>query len=262
MAPQLRAFIILLLPLVALAATTTTQTRFPIAPRRKLGKSLQKALELIGFADKQPSFESWDLDAYPDMCEIYMETKDGGNCIVKVKCKDSAEKTYDKWNVCYVGGRQYFTDPRIGEFSVTFTKKDGHEGEGLTEPLLRVKSVDNWRKLWVSKLTQMWDDYNICEAGSQVGCEKDAPFICGHDYQGNQPPDRLMGSRTKRWWCGVPRLNKPWPKVLVEIAKQHNKIPKKEGNKKPAKKNPKTKKLPKKGSKKVPKKKATKKKHS
>ena len=44
------------------------------------------------------------------------------------------------WNVCYVGGRQYFTDPRIGDFPVTFTQKDGEkQGQGLTTPILQLK---------------------------------------------------------------------------------------------------------------------------
>lgn len=49
-----------------------------------------------------------------------METENGGNCWAVVDCQEGGRIEYnnnhDTWNVCYVGGRQYFTDPRIGEF--------------------------------------------------------------------------------------------------------------------------------------------------
>lgn len=72
-----------------------------------------------------------------------METKDGGNCYATVECDDGI-KYYHKdgagWNVCYVGGRQHFSDSRIGDFSITFTERDGEgQGEGLTTPILQLK---------------------------------------------------------------------------------------------------------------------------
>ncbi|PGH11608.1 hypothetical protein AJ79_04748 [Helicocarpus griseus UAMH5409] len=235
MAPQLRALIIFLLPLLALAAevaTSITTTQHAPLARRGKGKALGKLFsKLLGLATEGSS-ETWDYEANPDMCEVYMETKDGGNCVVKVKCKDSGEKEYKKWNVCFVGGRQYFKDPRIGEFSVTFTKKDGDEGEGLTNPLLQVKAIDNWKKMWVTKLAAVWTKSKQCEDGlGSMNCDKDAPFVCGHSILGNQHPPAIGSSRTKKWWCGVPKLKHPAKKP-----KPKKKPAKKKPAKKPAKK--------------------------
>lgn len=58
-----------------------------------------------------------------------MRTRNGGNCFAIITCKDGGQRDYNAgesdWSSCWVGGRQYFTDPRIGDFSITFTKKDG-----------------------------------------------------------------------------------------------------------------------------------------
>ena len=88
------------------------------------------------------------------MCKIYMTTKDGGNCYAEVEC-DDGKRAYNEdekgWNVCYVGGRQYFNDPRIGEFSITFTEKDGEEeGEGLTTPVLQLKVKNQNKKTGIT----------------------------------------------------------------------------------------------------------------
>lgn len=56
------------------------------------------------------------------------------------------------WNVYYVGGRQYFTDDRIGPFSVTFSQKDGG-GEGLTNPILQLEYVNSDLEFDVGKLS-------------------------------------------------------------------------------------------------------------
>jgi hypothetical protein len=78
-----------------------------------------------------------------------METEGGGNCWVIVECQDGGKKEYFNgkkgWNVCYVGGEQFLNDPRIGDFSVTFSKKDG-DGQGLTNPIIKLASVGNWQK--------------------------------------------------------------------------------------------------------------------
>lgn len=81
------------------------------------------------------------------------------------------------WNVCFVGGRQYFTDPRIGDFSITFTKRDGTEGEGLTDPVLQVKDIGNWQEIPVSEAAQDKASADNCEDHNGVYCD-DGPFIC------------------------------------------------------------------------------------
>jgi hypothetical protein len=46
-----------------------------------------------------------------------METTDGGNCRTTVNCK-GGDNNYEKlpdWNVCYLGGRQYFNRPELGD---------------------------------------------------------------------------------------------------------------------------------------------------
>lgn len=38
-------------------------------------------------------------------------------------------------------GKQYFSDPEIGEFSITFTQKDHFCGDGLCAPVLKLKNI-------------------------------------------------------------------------------------------------------------------------
>jgi len=70
-----------------------------------------------------------------------MQTSGGGNCKVYVQCEqtDSIGVFTGDWNVCYAGGRQYFNQPHIGDFSVTFTKAGGVNGDkqdGYALPML------------------------------------------------------------------------------------------------------------------------------
>lgn len=119
------------------------------------------------------------------MCSIYMETKDGGNCKVAVEC-DDGKKEYNDWNVCYVGGRQFFTDPRIGDFSVTFSEKDGEsQGEGLTTPIIQVKYVADWLAIPVNDLAEQYQKFVSCDADGGLGGSPfrecgDGPFLCQH----------------------------------------------------------------------------------
>lgn len=150
------------------------------------------------------------------MCNVYMETKDGANCKATVDC-DGDKKEYNPdgatWNVCFVGGRQYFTDPRIGEFSITFTEKDGKgQGEGLTTPILQLKDVGDWKEIPVNDLAQDYEDHRDCEDATGDGtgaspfrdCGK-GPFICAFGDFGN---DYIFTSRTKKWQCGVPKIGR------------------------------------------------------
>jgi hypothetical protein len=123
-----------------------------------------------------------DYREHGQMCSVRMETKDGGNCKVFVTC-DDGEKAYNDWNVCYVGGRQYFTDPRIGDFSVTFAEKDGRgQGEGLTTPVLQVKYIDDWREIPVDGLAVQYKKHKDCDDGgfgnSPFRDCGDGPYVC------------------------------------------------------------------------------------
>jgi hypothetical protein len=88
------------------------------------------------------------------------------------------------WNVCYVGGRQFFTDPRIGEFSITFTERDGKgQGEGLTTPILQMKYVGDWMPIPVNDLASDYSSYYDCENSDGIGGNPlagcgNGPFVC------------------------------------------------------------------------------------
>lgn len=140
-----------------------------------------------------------------------MRTQDGHSCYASVNCQEGGNIEYyagADWSVCYVGGRQFFNDPRIGDFSVTFTKKDGTEGEGLTDPVLSVAAVDGGREFDVSAFSQVRKDGQQCEAGiAPIDCF-DGPFICEYSEGGNT---QIYDDRTKRYRCGVPKLGAVFP---------------------------------------------------
>jgi hypothetical protein len=107
------------------------------------------------------------------------------------------------WNVCYKGGRQYFNDPRIGDFSITFTGKDG-EGQGLTNPILQVKDIGNWKEIPVTDLAYQKAEDDDCRAHNGLKC-KDGPYICRFvDYSHTE-------GRTRKWHCGVPKSGHNFP---------------------------------------------------
>ncbi|OAL05990.1 hypothetical protein IQ06DRAFT_313192 [Phaeosphaeriaceae sp. SRC1lsM3a] len=142
-----------------------------------------------------------------NLCEVYMETKNGANCYVSVQCNDG-KREYNAggatWNVCYLGGRQYFNDPRIGDFSVTFTEKDGIDGEGLTGPVLQVKEIGNWQEIHAKDLAYQKEKDEDCKKHNGLKCGK-GPYVCSWlDY--NQE-----NGRTRKWKCGVPKRGMKFP---------------------------------------------------
>ncbi|PGH16633.1 hypothetical protein AJ80_05135 [Polytolypa hystricis UAMH7299] len=72
-------------------------------------------------------------------------------------------------------GRQFFKDPRIGKFSITFTQRGGDEGEGLTSPVLHVKNIDNWKE---------WGITGMCYAKKHADDCKPTPLRC-HEGPGS-----------------------------------------------------------------------------
>ncbi|KAF1846162.1 uncharacterized protein K460DRAFT_395645 [Cucurbitaria berberidis CBS 394.84] len=93
-----------------------------------------------------------DANAYdpsvPNKCTLFMETTDGGNCRTSIQClqTDKAGVALPDWNVCYLNGRQFFTHPEIGDFSIQYTKAggvDGNKEDGLHDPILRLNNLNN-----------------------------------------------------------------------------------------------------------------------
>lgn len=137
-----------------------------------------------------------------------MQTTDGGECIVRVNCREGGEREYADFSSCFVGGRQFLADDRIGDFSVTFTQADGTEGEGLTDPVLQVAALENSREIPVSALALEKDDADRCEGSlAPIGCHN-GPFVCEFVNAGNT---LIFADRTKRWHCGVPVLGANLP---------------------------------------------------
>ena len=153
---------------------------------------------------------AWDYGADVDLCSIKMETQNGGNCKASVTCADGVTNEYNPggagWQACYVGGRQYFNDPRIGDFSIAFSQKDG-EGEGLTNPILQLAYVDNWAQFPVYELSQAYGKAKGCEKGTTpINCDK-GPFICRSGDDGFSQTTNTL----KKWECGVPVVGKGGP---------------------------------------------------
>ncbi|KAJ5386979.1 hypothetical protein N7509_009520 [Penicillium cosmopolitanum] len=200
------AFRLPLLGLIALSLFGILSQGLPSVSLQPRGKAqiVIDLLKIFGLVTEET--DAWDYDENPDMCLVYMTTEDGGNCEVTVECKDTEKHVIEnpEWSLCYVGGRNCFQDDNIGEFCVIFTKKDGREGEGLTEPTLEVPSVEG--VIPVSELAEDWyysEDQNCPSSGGQACAE--GPFVC---YLGDS------GGRKKRWGCGVPKKDADFPEGI------------------------------------------------
>lgn len=95
--------------------------------------------------------------------------------------------------------------------SIIFTKKDGLEGEGLTNPVLHVKNVDNWKEWDISGMAAAKDEAELCEDGiAPIDCHS-GPWVCEWSEGGNT---QIQDDRTKRWRCGVPKMGAQFPEDL------------------------------------------------
>ncbi|KAK4183337.1 fibronectin type iii domain-containing protein [Podospora australis] len=191
-------------PAAALSIPTAVQPLLERAELAVRGKAdiLKGFLELIGIVAFKDAPNLWEFDKLPDFCKLHLETTDGGGCFATVECKDGGEVHYNKdragWNSCFVGGRQFFTDPRL----------DGTEGEGLTDPVVQLKEFHNWKEIDVTGLSDRYEDMIRCEAGiTPLNCAE-GPFVCRWDHNGNT---YVHQDRTKRWKCGVPKPNAKFP---------------------------------------------------
>ncbi|KAF9770487.1 hypothetical protein IL306_011978 [Fusarium sp. DS 682] len=84
-----------------------------------------------------------------------------------------------EWQVCYVGGRQYFTHPKVGDFSVTFSKGSGDE-DG---PIIQLADYNDWEPF-------VLDDIIKAQGDSEGG------KLCNKK---KQPSARII------WECGIPK---------------------------------------------------------
>jgi hypothetical protein len=100
--------------------------------------------------------------------------------------------------VCYVGGRQYFNDPRVGDFSITFSTKD-QGGEGLTGPIIQLAEFGDWQEVPVQDLSDEYQKYLRCKTGG-YGCDT-GPYVC----QAGEGNWDLSVGRTRKWQCGIPK---------------------------------------------------------
>ena len=117
--------------------------------------------------------------------------------------------------MCFQGGRQYFSDPRIGDFSITFTTKDVN-GQGLTGPVLQLADVGNWQEIPVQDLADAHQKYQDCD-GTGVGgtTPKDCaqgPYLCTFPTGNNGP----KVGRTRKYACGMPKRGKKFEGRQIE----------------------------------------------
>ncbi|KAK4501776.1 hypothetical protein PRZ48_007585 [Zasmidium cellare] len=184
-------------------------TANPTEARLGIGKILREIIKAVGGkadAIVQGETPAWDFNAIPAMCKVDMTTTDGGNYYASVSCLNGYSVRYEDWNVCYLNGRQFFTDPQIGKFSIEFTGKDTL-GEGLPSPILTVYGFLNDLPIDVEDLSRVSRFY---EDGSGNGSEfcgfkpEDAPEcrdptpIC--TFSAGYPE----GNRWKAYSCGIP----------------------------------------------------------
>lgn len=146
-------------------------------------------LKLLKEGDKY-----WKTEKRPDACAVAMGTEAGGNCWAYVDCQGD-KKEYKDWNVCYLNGRQFFTDERIGDFSITFSKAgiEPEDKDGLYGPILQLKEVG---------------DFAILDVEAEGGNEYDSTgSLCTRGLEGDESDSSLMGKKLA-WICAVPKSGK------------------------------------------------------
>ncbi|KAI1076649.1 hypothetical protein F5B20DRAFT_593910 [Whalleya microplaca] len=139
---------------------------------------------------------AWDA-GIKEACQLAMGTKGGGDCWAYVNCQGD-KKEYKNWNVCYLGGVQYFEDSRIGEFTINFTKAGGKNSnlDGLHSPEIALQNVGPWKKVNVE--TTMFEGM----AGHDYEHK-----LCRYGTEGDSDDSSLKGKKMA-WLCGVPKLGK------------------------------------------------------
>ncbi|KAF4969188.1 hypothetical protein FSARC_3564 [Fusarium sarcochroum] len=122
----------------------------------------------------------------PNKCVIlFGASNTGAGCKTFVQCENSDRRGDDagEWQACFEGGRQYFSHPDVGDYSITFTKAGGGE-DGLHSPVLQLADYNDWEPF-------VLDD--IIEA--QGGLSSSEGNLC-------KKKKSMTGSS---WTCGVPK---------------------------------------------------------
>ena len=142
------------------------------------------------------------------MCAINMSTEKGGNCHADVTCSDGNSRNYDNWAGCAYQVVNNFTDPGIGPFSVTFTKKDGDCDDGLCAPILALADVGNYYPLDVEALSNAAqtnaNEATLCKVGCDAPdpeSEPNADNIC--EFTNTYNNDDIRSYK-----CGMPAIGK------------------------------------------------------
>ena len=75
---------------------------------------LKTATLQIGPSANLAVWQDYDV---PNKCNVKVETTAGAECRTLVNCGpgDNNYQLMPEWNVCYLGGRQYFSRPEIGD---------------------------------------------------------------------------------------------------------------------------------------------------
>ena len=151
----------------------------------------------------------------PDKCVIRMLTQSGGNCQTFIQCDQTDALGIDlsaQWQVCYLGGRQYFHDDRVGDFSITWSQAGGVNGnteDGLHHPILQLANIGDWDPLDVeenAKRSESEGAGNLCGWWNTAAGTERIGFGCGVPVVGkagfglsNYEPVQEQGSFQPGW---------------------------------------------------------------
>ena len=131
---------------------------------------------------------------------------------------DDGKKEYNNFQVCEVHKQQHWHDPRIGDFSIEYSKaggiNDGHDG--LLGPLLRFKNINKWEVFDV-------DDVAISIDYNDYTAKDGKSYVCWLNYHVN-----VSGQDSKKldWGCGIPKLGRG---LHIDGIDMDNTIPDKPG---------------------------------
>ncbi|KAL8868797.1 MAG: hypothetical protein Q9174_004744 [Haloplaca sp. 1 TL-2023] len=175
----------------------------PILESRQVADIAKSILELIG-ESLDTDHNAWDYEAHSSMCKIYMRTEDGGNCHADVICSEGNERQYDDWSNCFIDGVNNFTDPDIGPFSITFTKKDDECQDGLCGPILALKYVGDYYPWDVDALSKEAQERSENAVDDGPSDNPDSKNLCEETNRYGTVFDPNIESNR----CGVPKIGK------------------------------------------------------
>ncbi|CAF9915980.1 MAG: hypothetical protein HETSPECPRED_002700 [Heterodermia speciosa] len=127
---------------------------------------------------------------------------------------DGWGKVLPDWNVCYLNGRQFFTDSHIGDFSIEFTQVGGINGnteDGLHHPQLRLANINNWDVIDVQTISDgaLGNDgggspctwVEGAQSGTVLGWQCGVPFTGDDNGFGLDSNTILHTTGYKPGWC-------------------------------------------------------------